>query len=323
LKDSTSFSIFEKEEGGNYTKLALLYQDILKFSVVVKEGSPFKEREMAKWLLYNNQYYINYYRDPSTKKTNENNRVEYILDRIKDKLDDLIKLGYLESDTAPAEKGLGNVRICKSTGEAELTQCIIESIDPNKRQKAYDTAYNILQTTFNIDQSSLAIFDSKLYKKYKDRGLFGEFVVDRLRESFETTPETRNTRQLRYTSLVIFHTNDPEKNMLSLSLWEETFSEINSQIQELMLYNMKHDIEHRMMHLCKYPKAYEEGRYNEIYRRDIKRVILEGYCKNCDLGQIVVLSLLGYIRSVNSRPNDPIVSECPQCKKNSLKIPIL
>jgi hypothetical protein len=146
-------------------------------------------------------------------------------------------------------------------------------------------------------------------------------VIDRLRESFESTPETRNTRQLRHASLVTFHTDDAEKNTLRLSLWEETFDEMDYHIKELMLYNMKLDIEHRMMYQCKCPKIYEEGRYT--YQNDIRRVVLEGYCKDCDLSQAAVSSLIEYVRRANSQPNDPIIKECPQCKNNSLIIPIL
>jgi hypothetical protein len=136
LKDSTTYSVVEKDKDGCYTRWALLYQDVLKFSVFVKQGSSFKERELAKWLLYKNLYYINYYKDLSTKTTTESNRVENILDGIKDKLNDLIKLGLLESSTMPAEKGFGNVRVCKCTADGRLLAWMIESIDVNKRERA-------------------------------------------------------------------------------------------------------------------------------------------------------------------------------------------
>ncbi len=104
LKDPTTYSVVEKGKDDQYTRWALLYQDVLKFSVFVKQGSSFKERELAKWLLYKNQYYSNYYKDLSTKTTTESNRIENILDGIKDKLNDLIQLGLLGSSTTHAEK---------------------------------------------------------------------------------------------------------------------------------------------------------------------------------------------------------------------------
>jgi hypothetical protein len=63
--------IFQKDENCHYTKLALLYQDIIRYSIVkIKENPPdkrsFTHRELAKWILENNKEYINYYKDPST-----------------------------------------------------------------------------------------------------------------------------------------------------------------------------------------------------------------------------------------------------------------
>jgi hypothetical protein len=63
-------------------------------------------------------------------------------------------------------------------------------------------------------------------------------------------------RQLQYASLVIFHTDDPEKGMLHFAVWKETFNEMRSDSQELLLYGMKVDIEQRMMYQCKSPKTY-------------------------------------------------------------------
>jgi hypothetical protein len=273
-------------------------------------------------LLAKNLYYINYYNDPSTKKTTDGNRVQNILDGIKDKLDDLITLGLLESSTTPAEKGFGDVRACKCTFDGRLLACIIESIDSNKRERAYDEAYNIIQMMLNIEpRASFEIFHSALYKKYKDLGLFGEFVMDPLRDSVESDSEIRNMRQLQYASLVIFHTKDPEKGMLQFALWKVTLNEMSPDSQELLLYGMKVDIEQRMMYHCKSPKTYEENRYK--HRQDAKNIVLEGYCKNCNPGYPLAAPLIEYIRRTNLPPNASIANECPQSKNNSLLVPIL
>jgi hypothetical protein len=318
LKDPTIYSIVERDDSGFYTKRALLYQDILKFSAL-KDGL-FKDRELAKWLLSNNRYYIDYYKDTFTKKTNESNRVENILDGIKDKLDDLVYLGLLDSSTSPAEKGFGDVRVSKCTTDGHLLECIIKSIDSRKRAEAYDEAYNILQMILKIEpRASFEIFHSALYTKYKERGLFGEFVMDRLRESLESHPGT-SMRELR-ASLVIFHTTDLEKGRLHIDLWKETFREMCAHDQELMLYGIKVDMEETMMYRCKSPRTYEEDRYD--YRDSPKIVVLEAYCRNCNLGYPGALPLIEYIERTNLRPNDPIVNECPNCKRNSLIVPIL
>jgi hypothetical protein len=244
LKDPTTYSVVEKDKDGRYTRWALLYQDILKFSVFVKDGSSFKERELAKWLLGNNPYYINYYKDPFTRTTTESNRVENILDGI-------------------------------------------------KRERAYDEAYDILQKMLSAEPpASFEILYSTLYKKYRDKNLFAEFVMDPLRRSLESIQEARNMRQLRYTILVMVHTNDAKRNMLRFSLWKEAFNEMKTDIKEILLYNMKADIEQRMFYECKSLKGYEDARLH--FRNDILSVVLEAYCKNCNLGYPVALDLIDY-----------------------------
>src|SRR5438046_236990 len=89
--------IFQKDKNGSYTKLALLYQDILGYSIIkIKSNSPdsrsFTHRELAKWLLENNNEYINYYKDPSTKYYTLNNKIENTQQSMKDKLNDLVNV---------------------------------------------------------------------------------------------------------------------------------------------------------------------------------------------------------------------------------------
>lgn len=75
--------IFQKDKNGHYTKLALLYQDILSYSIIKIKSNPpdsrsFTHRELAKWLLENNNEYKNYYKDPSTRHNTLNSRITYI-----------------------------------------------------------------------------------------------------------------------------------------------------------------------------------------------------------------------------------------------------
>jgi hypothetical protein len=92
-------------------------------------------------------------------------------------------------------------------------------------------------------------------------------------------------------------------------------------MKEILLYNMKADIEQRMFYECKSLKGYEAARLH--FRNEILIVVLEAYCKNCNLGYPVALVLIDYIERINSRPNEPITHECRQCKSNSLIVPML
>ena len=54
-------SIFQKDKNGNYTKYALLYQDILKYSIASKKTNNVesincvKHWDLARWLMKKNQ----------------------------------------------------------------------------------------------------------------------------------------------------------------------------------------------------------------------------------------------------------------------------
>lgn len=93
MKDSPSIrAIFERDEAGNYTKDALLYQNILQFSIVLEKESgggenSFKERELARWLIGYNQEFANEFKG---NKTRMNYRIENRLPRIKARLNNLV-----------------------------------------------------------------------------------------------------------------------------------------------------------------------------------------------------------------------------------------
>lgn len=72
-------SIFKKDpEGGYYNKKARLYQDILIYGSTIEEGKPFKLRELAKYLLDNNEEIRNYY---LRMKLTTSNKIENISEK--------------------------------------------------------------------------------------------------------------------------------------------------------------------------------------------------------------------------------------------------
>lgn len=75
-------SIVERKDG-LYTRRALFYQDILRYSFVTIEENKdsFRDRELTYWLLENNQELKSYHVD-SDKHTAPSKRMEYRLDRV-------------------------------------------------------------------------------------------------------------------------------------------------------------------------------------------------------------------------------------------------
>lgn len=167
----------------------------------------------------------------------------------------------------------------------------------------------------------MKFFILRFIKNYKARGVFGEFIMDRLRESLESYSEIKTLGELQYSSLIIFHTNDAAKGRLYLDLWNETFNEMSPIVQELLLFHMKMEIEQRMMRRAMAPQKYEKYRMNFVHLSPV--LTMEGYCRNCNLDYPVVMQVLVYHEKTNFLPNDPIIYECPQCKNNSMHIPTL
>src|SRR3989442_10855734 len=102
--------IFEKRTGGgNYTPKALLYQDILKYSVSFNRDYPenknhrlFTAWQLTAWLIDNNDDYSNYYKDPSTRNTPRRTRIASRLEHIKELIHEFTVLGLIQ--------GLGNTK---------------------------------------------------------------------------------------------------------------------------------------------------------------------------------------------------------------------
>jgi hypothetical protein len=107
-------SIIEKDTDGNYTKNALLYQDILRYLICEKKdqansgtGASFTHREVSHWLLKNNQEFINLYKD-SAGNTPTKNKVENTQQRVKDRLGDLVSLDLIQVSSTKQSKGNGS-----------------------------------------------------------------------------------------------------------------------------------------------------------------------------------------------------------------------
>jgi hypothetical protein len=108
-------SIFNKDKNGHYTKKALLYQDIITYSIAKKKESfkdkdSFRHWDLAKYLMNKNAEYINRYKDPSSKHTPIKNRIENTQRRTKENVQHMIDLGLMKkSDYVKESKGTGSI----------------------------------------------------------------------------------------------------------------------------------------------------------------------------------------------------------------------
>jgi hypothetical protein len=118
---------------------------------------------------------------------------------MKDKLNDLVNVGLIDTlGRTKVQKGDATTPIYQYNGLAYLLAWLIESFDPNKRELANNEIYNLLDANFKAlaSPSSYGKFNAALYKKYKDRGVFGTFVVDPLRERLDSNTHSRDIQEL-------------------------------------------------------------------------------------------------------------------------------
>ncbi len=144
--------------------------------------------------MNNNDEFINRYRDPSTKHFTISNRIENTQETIKSKLNDLVSLGIITIvGSTKVRKGNATTPLYFYNGSGVLLALIIESFDPNKRDMANDKIYRLTELALAQPRSAYNIFQAALYKKYNERGIFGSFVVDILREKLCIWPDEGHT----------------------------------------------------------------------------------------------------------------------------------
>lgn len=150
--------IFEKGRNDNYTEGARLYQDIIHYCIDRFNdrtlANPFTHRELAKWLLNNNPEYINRYKDPSTKHYTISNRIENTQETTKNKLNHLVSLKIIRVvGSKKVQKGNATTPLYQYTGLGYLLAWLIESFDPDKRERANNKIYQLVDFTFKVKAS--------------------------------------------------------------------------------------------------------------------------------------------------------------------------
>jgi hypothetical protein len=174
-------SIFaRREEDSNYTYSAHIYQNILRYSLVLKRNQQsgnknlsFTWWEITDWLTSNNNN-----KNPANKDTKD--RIENLQKTIKIKLRNLVDLQLLYLDgNRPIVKGTGTTPTYQFTEFGYLLGWIIESIDSEISQdKICNEIYDLISIIFMVDENSPSstVFYSKFFKKCNDRQVFGDIV---------------------------------------------------------------------------------------------------------------------------------------------------
>jgi hypothetical protein len=160
-------SIFSRREEGQYTISANMYQNILKYSIFLKNnpkpendnGKSFSYRELADWLT----------------------GIENPQRTIKKKLTALRELELIYvSESKPGVKGIGTSLTYQFTKFGYLLAWIIESFDKNYNEELIQNEiFTLVNDIFTIREHSSAsnILFSKFVEKCEDRKEFRNIIT--------------------------------------------------------------------------------------------------------------------------------------------------
>jgi hypothetical protein len=159
----------------------------------------------------------------------------------------------------------------------------------------------------------------------KQAGKFQD-IVDLIRTTLTSNNPTVTTIGEFIQRIQQLHFDDPTTTIFfNVLLWEEIFNKLDPQIQNLVMYNLKMDIERRMDLQVKNDRNYEKLRF--VIRDDPSRIALEGFCTKCRYYITVPWDLLEYKKDMiraNTIDQSVMFIRCPNCKMDrSFRIPFI
>ena len=337
-------SIFKKTSDGNYDKNALLYQDILRYSIVINtrqeyfclgndksnkdNNCSFTHWTIAKWLLENNQEFIDRYSKNSYSDKSKKERIENSQKRVKRKLNDLVNLGLIQiKSNVKQQKGNSTVPIYQHTEFGYFMAWLIEGFQQVSKQSSnsfisFEKLYYYLQLIFPITEDSTAsiIFFSKFFKKCKEKELFVN-IIYLVKEILDSGRFIKDIVELFRLTLQL-NFKDVRERIIFNELFNETVNELDEDTKKLVLYQLKLDLEKIVeQEGLRHYKGFEDGRFR--VRGSYELAAIEGYCYLCQLYYPLGVNILEYRGSIlfYSLFGQLIPATCPKCKIRSLVLP--
>jgi hypothetical protein len=318
-------SIFARRiEDGIYTYSASLYQNILRYFLVLRQkrsennSLSFTWWEITDWQTINKE-------DHTDKPVKD--RIENPQKTIKNKLKNLVQLHLLnEAESKPMTRGSGNTPTYQFTEYGCLLAWIIESFESTTSQEVVCNAvYDLLRSIFTVDDklaaTSTSIFISQFLKKCKERGVF-ENIVILFRETLVRVDHSIVGMVDLFRHVFWLDFKDIEQRTFFNSLFDETINELDLETRKLVLYNLKLDIERKMRISVTDFKEFEKVRFRVKGYADT--VALESHCIICDFHAVVAVDLLDYRERTANSDLGIITRECPGCgMENSLYLAIV
>ena len=302
--------IFDKDKDTEkYTNDALLYQKILKFSLLGTNHRSFTRWTICKWLKNNHQ--------PFEKRS-----VVSLQNLVGRKIKVLLQLELIhEVGSQEITTGTGETTVYTFDVSSYLLGWLIESScsNPIKRDRAIKKIFNILYFMLIDPPTSMNIFLVSLISKFKENGLFGYSVIYMI-ELLESDRLIRDISELVNQTL-IFGSPGPVVVNKYNQLWEETLNELGSHPKELVMFRIKLLYESRMKLRAHDITQFEQTQF--VAREKFDKLVLECGCLSCLCIRYEIIDLIKYFAKLRYQIQgySALKMDCPSCgKKNSLQI---
>jgi hypothetical protein len=162
----------------------------------------------------------------------------------------------------------------------------------------------------NIFSSSSNIFFSVFFKNCKEKGVFGS-IVERLREILYSDRMVMTVPELLQIAINSGYKDLDEANQF-FDIYDEILNQLDPEIREFHLYDLKLDIQRRMDKLATHTKVYEKVRFK--VRGDYDTVVLEGFCKICDAYFTIDMHILAFrAMRILQTDEEGTKMRCPGC----------
>jgi hypothetical protein len=271
-------NIFEKENGDEYTKNALLYQDIIQYSIKTK-NIHFKYQELGNWLINNNyEFQLEYSTSLSKSKTSKSYRLKIKGDRISNKIDDLHNLNLIYvSGTTKAEKVDNSILLYSLTGEGEFVAWLLERNNPTMTLMADEKLFAMIRLLLEKYPSSNTRLLLGAYDKSKHRNFFPKLI--REIEILLSDGKFKNVSDAILWTIFSIKDQELDKNLgiVFLELLEESRS--TPHLTKMLMYGMKMTQERKIFDQCP-PIEWEDLWMRNSHNYDV--IVLYGKCNTCN-----------------------------------------
>jgi hypothetical protein len=311
--------IFQREANGIYTKDAQLYQDILRYSIIINQDNQvnndasFRPWDLAGWLVENNHEYKGLYQGRHVKK---NYKIENTLPRIKRKINDMEHLYLIEESIIDKAKKVDtDITLYRYTKSGYFLAWLIDTENENeyRRSTAIQKVHDIVNLYLSTKDTSRSTFLSNFFQRCEEKGIFVNNPTYFLSSSGEIPPLTN---ELSLLELFLDVPNTLYWVTTYPAIFIETLDNLDAEIKKALLFQFKMEIE--VFYNNYYStKHWEIMRYNNI--SNYSTVTVPGFCSGCNSEVPFQYDIINYFHSLSTMkmpyPSGIITTTCTKCGK--------